>query len=330
MRKPTPRATVGLAALLCLAAVFVAPFVGSEPVAPLRAWSDLLTLPRAAWSPDAAILGLRLPRILLALLSGAGLAVAGAVMQSLLRNPLASPYTLGAATAASLGAFAGVVLGAGAVARPGPALVLAVLDVVLVLAVARRSRRPDGLVLAGVTLNFAFGAGVLLLRHLARPTDLAAMERWLLGSLEAVDAGPSLALLPWLAVGFTLLARRVGDLDQLAFHPALAEARGVAADAVRREGLLAAGLLTAAVVAQAGPIGFVGLLVPHVVRPGTGLRHAWLLPGCALAGGGFLVLADAVARSLDWFGRTSDLPVGVVTALLGGPAFLALLLRRSS
>jgi iron complex transport system permease protein len=330
------RAATCLLACAALAVVTLgaAPFLGAEPVAPVRAWSEYLRLSRAEWSPDASILALRLPRVLLGFVCGAALAVSGAAFQTLLRNPLASPFTLGVSAAASFGAFAAAALfGAGAAALGGQgtrlaALAFALAETALVLALARRSMRSDGLILAGVALNFFFGAGVVFLRHLASPFDLAAMERWMLGALDVVGFAALLGLIPWLIAAGALLAFRAPALDQLAFDDELARARGVPAAAVRRQTVFAAAVLAAAVVATTGPIGFVGLLVPHAVRPFTGMRHAVLLPACALAGGALLVAADTLARSCEILGRGSELPVGAVTAAIGGPVFLVLLLRR--
>jgi len=332
-RRPPPYRLLALLALASLAALAVAPCLGTEPIRAGTAWRELCSLPREAWSPDARILALRLPRVGLAWLAGGALAVSGAVLQTLLRNGLATPYTLGTASAAALGAFLpvafpGLVLGTALLTQQGAALVLALAETILVLAVARRSRRADGLILAGVTLNFLAGAGTLLLRYLADPYELASMERWMMGALDVVHPGALLSLAPWLLLGILLLARRTPALDHLAFDPELAAARGVPVAAARRDLLLASGILVAGVVAHAGPIGFVGLLVPHALRPFTGLRHAVLLPASWLTGGAFLVLADLAARSLPVLGRHSELPVGILTALLGGPLFLWLLLRR--
>ena len=154
------------------------------------------------------------------------------------------------------------------------------------------------------------------------------MDRWLLGSLQDASGSRALALALWAIPGIFLLARRAPALDQLAFDEETASARGVAIAPVRRDLLLGCGLLTAVVVAHTGPIGFLGLLVPHAVRPFTGPRHPLLLSTCWLVGGGFLVLADLLARTLPGLGGGTGIPVGIVTALLGGPLFLWLLLRR--
>ncbi|HEX9794731.1 MAG TPA: iron ABC transporter permease [Planctomycetota bacterium] len=325
-------ALLGGLAVFSAVALLLGPLWGSESIEKWTAWTELLQLDRADWSVHTRILNLRLPRVALAWLAGGTLAVCGAVLQTLLRNGLATPYTLGVSSAASFGAFLSIAwpgllpLGAGLSLRLG-ALVFALAEAGLVLAVARRARRADGLILAGVVFNFLFGAATMLVRYLADPYELASMDRWLMGSLQAVTAGAPLALLPWLGVGLLLIAWRTSALDQLAFDEELAAARGVPVRAVRRDLLLATGLLTAAVVAQCGPIGFLGLLVPHALRPFAGLRHGILLPACFLAGGGFLVFADLAARSLELLGRHSEVPVGILTALLGAPFFLLLLLR---
>lgn len=335
MKRASAGVLLGALALGSLGCLLLAPLWGAETIHPLRAFGELLSQPSAGWSEDARILSVRLPRVLLAWLTGGTLAVCGAVMQTLLRNGLAEPYTLGVSAAASFGAFLSI-------AFPGLALLgeftsqrllalgCALAEVFLVLAVARRSRRADGLILAGIIFSSLCGAGIVLVRYLADPYRLASMDRWLIGSLEAVTFRTPLSLLPWLLAGGLILAWRSRSLDFLAFDPELAEARGVRVHAAQREALLGASLMTAAVVAHSGPVGFVGLLVPHALRPFTGLRHGVLLPACWLAGGGFLVLADLAARSLSWFGRHSEMPVGILTALLGAPFFLLLLLRKPS
>lgn len=317
--------------LFSLACVVFAPLFGAESIAGLASFQEWLTTPSADWGDDTRILALRLPRVLLAWLSGGALAIAGAVMQTLLRNGLATPYTLGVSTAGTFGAFlclAFPTLGAGLLLPRFVALGFALATTFLVLYVARRSPRSDGLILAGVTLNFLFGAALMLVRYLADPYRLAVLDRWLMGSLDVVGYSTPLGLIPWLLVGLFLLVRLTPALDQLAFDTELAASRGFDPKRSQRNGLLAASLLAAAVVAHSGPIGFLGLLVPHALRPFTGMRHGLLLPACWLLGSGFLVIADLCARSLELFGRHSDLPVGILTALVGGPFFLLLLMRE--
>ncbi len=328
-RRPSSAALLVVLALASVTALAVAPLFGAETIHAGNAWSELLRAPRALWGPETRILALRLPRTLLAWLAGGALAVSGAVMQTLLRNGLATPFTLGVSAAGSLGAFLVLAFPSLAVlggARP-LALVFALAEIGLVLMVARRTRRADGLILAGVTCNFLAGAAMLLVRYLADPYRLASMDRWIMGALDVVDFATPLSLLPWLLVGVLLLLVRSSALDYLAFDDELAAARGVRVAAARRDLLLGAGVLTAAVVAHTGPIGFVGLLVPHALRPFTGMRHAVLLPASWLAGGTLLVIADTLARSVELLGRHSEMPVGILTALIGGPFFLWLLVR---
>jgi cobalamin transport system permease protein len=313
-------------------AVILASFFGTISIDAGAAWQQWLSgSPKEQWHRDTIILALRLPRIVLAFIAGGALAVAGAVMQTLLRNGLATPFTLGIASAGSFGAF--LVMAFPSLAILGSstgaffALASALLCLLLVLRIARHSGRADGLLLAGITLNFLFAAGVMLMRFLADPFRLAAMERWMLGSVQVVNFDTALAPLPWLVLGFLLVAVHSSALDQLAFDEELAAARGVDRERTRLICLLGAGFMTAGVVAYTGPIGFLGLLVPHAIRRYTGLQHAHLLPACFLAGGAFLVLADLLARTVQIGGRHSELPVGIVTALVGGPFFLILLIR---
>lgn len=315
--------------LICL---ILAPQWGSVSIDSRNAWPELLQKPRDQWNADTRILAIRLPRVFLAWITGGALAVCGAVLQTVLRNGLATPFTLGVSSAGAFGAFLFIAFpslgGLGLLfnLKLG-AFVMALAEILLVLAVARKSNRAEGLILAGVTFNFLFGAGLMLTRYLADPYRLASMERWMMGSLDAVTWSTPLSLLPWLGIGLGVLIFRHAALDDLAFDADLAAARGIPVAKVRRDLLLATGLLTAAVVAHSGPIGFIGLLVPHALRPFIGMYHRALLPACWFLGGGFLVLADLLARSLELFGRHSEMPVGIVTALLGGPFFLWLLLR---
>ncbi|MCP4094398.1 MAG: iron ABC transporter permease [Planctomycetes bacterium] len=328
---PRPRLLLLWLTAFSLGCGFLAPFLGTEPIAIGTATLEWLSGDRSSWSTDTRILDLRLPRVLLAWLSGGALAVAGAAMQTLLRNSLATPYTLGVSTAGTFGAFLCLAFPsvAGLLILPRfAALLFALAATFLVLSVARRSHRSDGIILAGVTLNFLFGAALMMVRYLADPYKLAVLDRWLMGSLDVVGFDTPLSLLPWLAIGLVLLMRRTDALDQFAFDPEMAAARGIQAKTIRRDGLLAASLLAAAVVAYTGPIGFIGLLVPHALRGYTGMRHALLLPACWLAGSGFLVIADLCARSLEIGGRHSEMPVGILTALVGGPFFLWVLMRE--
>lgn len=329
---PSRGKRLALLALLALAALAVAPWLGAEPLDPVEG-------ARQMWSGeggrDARILALRLPRVVLGLVAGISLGLTGAAFQTLLRNALATPYTLGVSFAGALGAFLALAVDPLRF-RLGPVSSVSVLAfafaaavVLLLERLSRRRRRlaTHELLLAGVTLNFFCGAAILLLRFLTDPLRLRAMDQWMMGGLQVGSWVELAPLPPLLLPGLVLLLGQARALDQLAFGEELAASRGVDVLGSQRTVLLAGSLVTAAVVAVTGPIGFVGLLAPHAVRGWIGPTHRALLPASALAGGAFLVLADAVTRSLSVAGRGSEMPVGVWTALVGAPLFLGLLLR---
>ncbi len=329
------RRAAALAILAVLVVLLAAVTVGTVPVPPGKALRAVVA-PRSVDPATARIVALRLARAALGLVVGAGLAVAGAAFQTLLANPLATPYTVGVAAAGSFGAFLALAVPALAVlgplgSAPAQALLWAGAELLLVAGLARRARwGPTTLILAGVTCSFLFGAGVMLLRLVADPYRLHGMERWLLGSLAVVGVRPAAEAAVLVAPGVAVLLALAPALDQLAFGERLAHARGVPVTVVRPAVLLAGAWITAACVAQAGPVAFVGLVVPHGVRRLAGAAHRRVLPLAALGGGAFLVAADTLARAVPLLGRGAELPVGAVTALAGGPVFLALLARRPS
>lgn len=325
----------GLLALgiLTMVVLGIAPWFGMERIDVPNGLRELWS---GEWGRDARVLSLRLPRVVLALLAGGALAVAGAAFQTLLRNALATPYTLGVSFAGAFGACLAFSV-PGLVVAWGPlssvevlAFAFAAADVLLLMRLASGRSRLDTheLLLAGVTLNFFFGAAILLLRALTDPLRLRAMDHWMMGSLS-VGSWADLAAVPlFLVPGLWLLWTQAGALDQLGFGEDLAATRGVDVGGSQRTVLLAASLVTAAVVAVTGPIGFVGLMAPHAARRVLGPGHRWLLPGSFLLGGAFLAFADLITRSLALAGRGAELPVGVFTAMAGAPLFLVLLLRH--
>jgi len=320
-----------LLAGLSLAALLLALAVGSSTIAP----QDVA---RLLWQPDASsdsevLQRLRLPRALAAFGTGGLLALAGALMQVLLRNPLADPYVLGVSGGAAVGAllallFAGSVLLVQAGAFGG-----ALLSIVLVFALAQRdlsrvdtTARLDSaprLLLTGVMLAALWSALITLLLMLAPEARLRGMLFWLAGDLGGSDAGgwPLLALAALAALSWPL-AR---ELNVLLRGAAMAQALGVRVVRVRRIVYVLASLASAIAVTTGGAIGFIGLVVPHALRLVIGNDQRVLLPACALGGGTLLLLADTLARSVV---APQQLPVGVITALLGVPSFIALLLRR--
>ena len=324
--------------LFSLVAVAIAPLLGPTPLDPVAAlasgWAQLTGRP--AGDPIAAqILALRLPRVCLGWIAGAGLAVAGAAFQGLFRNPLATPYTSGVVAAASLGAATVIlcpgmkfgVLGSLGVGAAALAAALVETGLLALLTLRSAGLHMEGILLAGITFNFLATALLLLLRALtAAPLQLLYLDRWLMGGLDVVG-WDWLPLIPAAAAGVAVLLFFAPALDQLALSHDLAASRGVRVAWTTAGTLLAAALVTAAVVAAVGPIGFVGLLVPNAVRSLLGASHPRLLLGSLFAGGGFLVLCDAAVRLLSAGRAGGELPVGVLTALLGGPLFLILLVR---
>lgn len=275
----------------------------------------------------------RLPRVLFGLLVGFGLSVAGAAYQALLRNDLATPYTLGLSGGASLGAlltiyFAGAALG-DSVSRPLGAFLGGlgvILFIGLLAARVRRGFSTTTLLLAGVTLNLLFSAFILLLQYLSDPYQTFAMIRWMMGGLDVAELSvPALLFFPTLLCGIGVFSQ-ARSLDLLSLGEDAALHLGVQVSRARWMVLILSGLMTALLVAYSGPIGFVGLIVPHTVRRLLGPGHRVLLPACGLAGASFLVWCDTFARTQ--FGG-DGIPVGVVTAFLGGPFFLFILLRKN-
>ncbi|MBI3922816.1 MAG: iron ABC transporter permease [Armatimonadetes bacterium] len=275
----------------------------------------------------------RLPRIFLASLTGAALGMAGTTLQAILRNPLADPYTLGIASGSAVGAVVAISfklqfhLGPfNSVALLSLAGASLMLGLIYWLGRGPEHLSTDGLLLAGVTMAFIAGSAIMFIRYLSEPHRLVAMDRWLMGGLAVVGFGDVLAILPLLLPGAVILFALTPGMNQIAMGEDMAFGRGVPIAAFQKWGFAGASLVTAAVVAVAGPIGFVGLIVPHAIRRLIGPDHRLLLPCAALASGGFLILCDTVARTIL---APTELPVGVVTALCGGPFFLWLLLQRS-
>lgn len=334
-------ATLLLAAVLVVAVAIGSVGVGLGETAAILG-RRLLGLPLAEmWAPAAEtiVFELRLPRVLTAMLVGGGLAMAGTVFQALLRNPLADPYIIGTAAGASLGAVTGIVaplflpalaIGAGS-AWLGIGLVQALAfagglgTVLLVYAVARANGRVPvvTLLLTGYAVSSVLAAGVALLMF-ASGRALGAVFSWLMGSLAGAS-WPALGFAaPLLGLSFALLLPRWRSLNLLLLGDAAAANLGLDVEREKLILTMLATLATSAAVAVSGTIGFVGLVVPHLLRLAIGPDHRLLLPASVLVGAALLALADLGARLLG------GLPVGIVTALLGAPFFLYLLRRSRS
>jgi len=268
----------------------------------------------------------RMPRILAAVIVGAGLAGAGVSFQAVLRNPLAEPFTLGISSGAALAAVIAIHFGAGGGAIDLAAVAGAALSVLFVWRLGRvgASLPPATLLLAGVTLAMFCAAGSMLVQYTSDFRDVPIILHWMMGSLDDVGYGDLELAGPAIAVGLVVLLALARDLNALAAGDEAAASVGVAAGRVQTIAFATSSLLVGAAIAIAGPIGFVGLIVPHALRAVVGPDHRVLLPASMLCGGAMLVVCDAVAR---YAVLPDHLAVGIITALLGGPFFLFILTR---
>lgn len=280
---------------------------------------------------------IRLPRLAMGLMVGAALAVSGAVMQGLFRNPLADPGLVGVSAGAGLGAIAAIVLGgalpAGVAAAAGPHLLpLAAFlggwsATMILYAIASRQGRTSvaTMLLGGIALAALTGAASGLLIYMADDRQLRDLTFWGMGSLAGASWPRLLAAAPLMAAGLIAAPFLARGLNGLALGEAAAHHMGLPVERTKRVAILTVAASTGAAVAVSGGIGFVGLVVPHLLRLATGPDHRHLLPNAALLGGALLVLADLVSRTIV---APAELPIGIITALAGGPVFIAILLRQ--
>jgi len=283
-------------------------------------------------SRSVIVLEVRLPRVLLAFLVGASLAAVGVALQALLRNPLADPYILGVSSGAALGAVLALQMGIGwAFAGFSSLHLFAFLGagatiVTMYRVVVSEGRVPvHTLLLAGVIINAIISALILFITSVSDSTSAFRMFFWLMGNLTTLGYAGLGALAVLVAVGIGLLCGQARNLNLLALGEETARGLGLAVERVKHLIFLTTALVTGAVVAVSGLIGFVGMVVPHAMRMMLGADHRLLLPAAALFGGVFLMVADTIARSLL---APTELPVGVITALCGGPFFIYLLIRH--
>ncbi len=317
-RKGVPAALLLLA--LCLA---LGVAIGGVPLSFPDLWSG-----QGQGGETARLLAsLRFPRVALAAIVGGCLALAGAALQALLKNPLADPFLLGTSGGAATGAALAALAGLSPLLSPAAAFAGAVLASFGVAALARRRGRLDlqRLLLAGLIANAFFSAVLLLVFSVASGEAARTMLFWMMGSLSDATAGKSAALLPYAAAAGAVLLLSASRLNLFAVGEENAAALGVDTERSKRIVFLAASLLTGAAVAFAGVIGFVGLLVPHAARAVVGNDQRVLLPVSALCGAALLVAADALARTAF---APAELPIGAVTAAIGAPLFAWLLLRN--
>ncbi|MBS0184159.1 MAG: iron ABC transporter permease [Nitrospira sp.] len=275
---------------------------------------------------------IRLPRVLTGFLVGGGLAVVGVTLQALLRNPLADPYVLGVSSGAALGVSLAMLFSIGTTLAFLPGLPLfgfvgGLLSLVVMYRLARsQGRLPiQSVLLAGVILNAMLTALIMFITSIMDPNRSAGLMAWLMGSLTVSNYGMLSLFALYVLGGASLLLQKAQTMNILTFGEETARSLGIDTERVKKRLFFLAALLTGAVVSVSGMIGFVGMIVPHAVRMLVGSDHRVLLPASIFAGGMFLVAADTVARTVL---APTEIPVGIVTALTGGPMFLYLLLWR--
>jgi len=323
-------ARLGVLLLLLIAAVFIGLGVGPSALTLHEVWEVLLGDDAPAATADI-VLRVRLPRVFLAALVGASLAVSGVLFQALLRNPLADPYVLGVSGGAALGGIAmlslGGAFGLGYSAVPPAAFAGAVATTLLLYAVAGVGGRVSAtnLLLTGVVFNAFASAAIVFMASLAGLSEGGSIYLWLIGSLSASRTDVAGWVAFFLFAGLASALPMARSLNLLTLGEEGATQLGVDVERVKRLLLVSTSLMVGAAVSVAGLIGFVGLIIPHLLRLVLGPDHRLLVPGAALGGAAFLVLCDTIARSL-LAGR--ELPVGAITAIAGGPLFLWLLRRH--
>ena len=281
-------------------------------------------------SEKTIIFSIRLPRVVFAGLVGASLSAAGVIFQALLRNPLADPFILGVSGGSAVGAIIGIIIGLGSVpfGIPGLAFLGAVITVVLVFLIGKTNKElhSNTLLLAGVIVNAFFSAIIMFLISISTNTDLHNITFWLMGDLSLATWVKILFVSILLLFGFAIIYSYARSLNLIVTGEETAMQLGVNVERTKIILFLAGSLVTALAVSFSGIIGFVGLIIPHIMRMLLGPDHRLLLPASFLFGASFLVVADTIARTVI---PHSELPVGVITAICGAPYFIYLLRRRS-
>jgi iron complex transport system permease protein len=270
--------------------------------------------------------------VLFAFVAGAGLSLCGMVFQAMFHNPLATPFTLGVASGASFGAACTVFLGLNVtllgfdVITVGAFIgALVAITFVFFISQLQRGFSSETLLLTGVATSFFFSSLILFIQYLSDMTDSFMIMRWLMGGLSSASYHSLLQLIPIVTISTAIILWLSRELNLLMAGDDIALSRGVSVKQVRYLLFFSTSLCVGGIVALCGPIGFIGMMVPHICRLLIGTDHRWLTPATLMFGGGFLILGDAVARLLI---APAEIPVGVITTLLGGPFFLWLLIKR--
>lgn len=284
---------------------------------------------------ELIVVGFRLPRIFLAILTGISLAVAGAVMQGILRNPLVSPFTLGLSSAASFGAALAIVIGPGIVAGLFlvsydmfiivMAFLFGWLSMFLVYGISRsRGTTQSTLILAGVVIGYIFTAGVMSLKYITNNEKLRELMIWLMGGMWGASWSAVLLLIPLVLISFVLLERMAWDLNALSAGDDVAKNLGIKVERLRISGLLISTFAASCCLSFTGVIGFIGLMGPHICRMIIGNDHRYLIPCAGLMGAAILLVSDTAARTIM---SPVEIPVGIIMYAIGGVFFLFLIMR---
>lgn len=313
-----PLTTLSLILIGTLSTLFISPYLGLNTATNLDIQHHILTQ-------------LRIPRVLFAFIAGAGLASCGMVFQAMFHNPLATPFTLGVASGASLGAALYVLLGLsfsimGIDGAAFAAFLGSLLAISFVYSISRlRSGfSTETLLLTGVAISFFFSSLILFTQYMSNVTDSFRILRWLMGGLTTVGYRDVLQLLPFVSICIAVIIWLSRELNLLMVGDDIALSRGVAVQKTRYLLFFVTSLCVGAIVSLCGPIGFIGMMVPHICRLLIGSDHRWLTPATLLFGGSFLIICDTIARLII---APAEIPVGVITTLLGGPFFLWLLVK---
>ncbi len=277
---------------------------------------------------------IRLPRVIAAFLVGAALAISGMVFQAVFRNPLATPFTLGVSSGAAFGAAVYIKIGfifsvLGISGQSISAFIGAILSVLLVYGISqiKKGFTTATMLIAGVAINFFFSSLILFIQYLSDFANAFRIIRWLMGGFEIVGFRPVFTFLPFVLIGSAVLFLLTHELNLFTLGEDIALSRGVDVKKIKALLFFATSLMIGGIVSVCGPIGFIGMMVPHICRLLIGAEHRFLTPASFVFGGAFLVFCDTLSRILI---APAEIPVGVITALLGGPFFLWLLLSGAS
>jgi iron complex transport system permease protein len=309
--------------IFAILVIAITPFIGSVKI-PFSAIRDT----NLATTAGQIFYSLRLPRVFTAFLAGAALACCGVALQAMFKNPLATPFTLGISGGAAFGAAVYVIFASAIISYGGIAFSFAgsLGAVILVYGLTRLKKgfSVGTMLLAGVAVNFFFSSLIMFLQYISDFTQSFRIIHWLMGSIDVTGFHTPNVLLAITAVGIVIIAAQSLNLNLMSISDEIAAARGVNVKRTRKIIFLATSVMVAGVVSFCGPIGFVGLMAPHICRLLVGCDHKILTPATVLFGGAFLTLCDCVARTII---APAEMPVGVITALLGGPFFVWLLLK---